>query len=207
MSDRRKFVKLSLLSSAALLAGGRLPAQEKTDDYDVKYNTVRNKPVVVSTWDFGKAANAAAWRALQQDSRAVDAVEAGVRVPEADPKNQSVGYGGRPDRDGRVTLDACIMDEYSRCGSVASLEFIKHPISVARMVMDKTPHVMLVGDGALQFALENGFRKENLLTLKSEREWKAWLAKGDYMPLKNIENMMPGGEYNHDTIGMVAMDK
>jgi N4-(beta-N-acetylglucosaminyl)-L-asparaginase len=142
----------------------------------------------------------------------LDAVEAGVKVPEADPNNQSVGFGGRPDRDGRVTLDACIMDEKYNCGSVMCLENIVHAISVARLVMELTPHVVLVGDGALQFALKNGFVKENLLTPKSEREWKQWLIRSKYEPQMNIENaasqkdIMPGGKENHDTIGMVAMD-
>jgi N4-(beta-N-acetylglucosaminyl)-L-asparaginase len=125
-------------------------------------------------------------------------VEAGVMVVEADPEERSVGYGGRPDRDGRVTLDACIMDENLNIGSVACLEHIMHPISVARRVMEKTPHVMLVGDGALQFALEQGFPKIKLLTPESEAEWKEWLKKSEYKPKVNIEN--------HDTIGMIALD-
>lgn len=128
----------------------------------------------------------------------MDAVEAGVKVPEGDLTERSVGYGGRPDRDGRVTLDACIMDEFSNIGSVACLEHIKHPISVARAVMEKTPHVMLVGDGALQFSLSQGFKKENLLVEASEKEWKEWLKKSEYKPVINIEN--------HDTIGMIALD-
>ena len=156
------------------------------------------KPIVVSTWNFGIGANAEAWKTLSTGGKALDAVEAGVQIPEGDPKESSVGLGGRPDRDGRVTLDACIMDELSRCGSVACLEHIVHPISVARKVMEKTPHVMLVGDGALQFALANGFKKENLLTADSEKAWKEWLKKSEYKPVANIEN--------HDTIGMVAMD-
>ena len=156
------------------------------------------KPIVVSTWNFGIAANAEAWKTLSTGGKALDAVEAGVQIPEGDPKESSVGLGGLPDRDGRVTLDACIMDELSRCGSVACLEHIVHPISVARKVMEKTPHVMLVGDGALQFALANGFKKENLLTADSEKAWKEWLKKSEYKPVANIEN--------HDTIGMVAMD-
>lgn len=205
MPDRRKFVKLSLLSSAAIFGANTLSAQQKRPE-EKKYKTTKGKPVVISTWDFGKAANVEAWKVLQKDGRAVDAVEAGVRVPEADPNNQSVGYGGRPDRDGHVTLDACIMDENYRCGSVACLEHIMHPISVARLVMEKTPHVMLVGDGALQFALANGFKKENLLTEKSKKEWKEWLKKEKYEPQKNIENALPGGQRNHDTIGMIAID-
>lgn len=205
MTDRRKFVKLSLLSSAAVLTGKSLFGRAMPAE-GFKATTVTDEPVVISTWDFGKKANVAAWEVLSKGGRALDAVEAGVKVPEADPSNQSVGLGGRPDRDGRVTLDACIMDEHYGCGSVACLEHIVHPISVARMVMEKTPHVMLVGDGALQFALANGFKKENLLTPKSENEWKAWLKNNNYKPVQNIENVLPGGEKNHDTIGMVAMD-
>jgi N4-(beta-N-acetylglucosaminyl)-L-asparaginase len=173
-----------------------------------------NYPVVVSTWDFGKAANAAAWEILSRSGRALDAVEAGVRIPEADETNQSVGYGGLPDRDGRVTLDACIMDEKYNCGSVMCLEHIKHPISVARLVMEKTPHIILTGEGALRFALANGFKKENLLTPAAEKAWREWLKTSEYKPVANIENQlyqpgkdpMPGGKDNHDTIGMLALD-
>lgn len=157
-----------------------------------------SRPLVVSTWDFGKEANVEAWKVLSNKGRALDAVEQGVWVPEADPKNTTVGYGGAPDRDGHVTLDACIMDEFANCGSVAGLEHIVHPVSVARKVMEKTPHVMLIGDGALQFALANGFKKENLLTPESEKAWKEWLKKAEYKPVANIEN--------HDTIGMLALD-
>lgn len=211
MLDRRKFIKCSALS-ASLLAidqsgvAAVLPSPKAT---------ASTKPMVISTWDFGIAANHDAWKVLAAGGRALDAVEKGVQVPEADPNNQSVGYGGMPDRDGKVTLDACIMDEQGNCGSVAALEHIVHPISVARMVMEKTPHVMLVGDGALQFALENGFEKTNLLTPSSEKAWKEWLKTAKYEPVMNIENklydkaapkMLPGNQYNHDTIGMLALD-
>ncbi|RPE12349.1 twin-arginine translocation signal domain-containing protein [Chitinophaga lutea] len=216
MNSRRNFLKTAALGAAALSIDG-IPAaaQSKTK------GKVR-KPIVVSTWDFGVAANKAAWEVLKKGGRALDAVENGVHVPESDPSNQTVGYGGFPDRDGRVTLDACIMDELGNCGSVAALEHIVHPISVARKVMEKTPHVMLVGDGALQFALENGFKKENLLTPESEKAWKEWLKKAEYKPVINIENKsyqgdgkgttafnplrLPGNQYNHDTIGMIALD-
>lgn len=156
------------------------------------------KPLVISTWNFGVGANAEAWKILSANGRALDAVEKGVQVPEADPNESSVGLGGLPDRDGRVTLDACIMDEFANCGAVACLEYIVHPISVARKVMELTPHVMLVGEGALQFALANGFTKENLLTPSSEKAWREWLKKAEYKPIVNIEN--------HDTIGMLALD-
>src|SRR5690606_31179063 len=145
---------------------------------------------------------------LSKNGNALDAVEQGVKVAEADPLNFTVGYGGLPDRDGKVTLDACIMDAKGNCGSVAFLEHIKHPVSVARMVMERTPHVMLVGEGALQFALQNGFSKTNLLIPSSEKAWKKWLKESRYEPIVNIENQiaaperLPGNQFNHDTIGM-----
>lgn len=197
-TNRKTFLKNAVVAGAGLLAGDNLLKAEPTKKK--KPNSERvNKPIVLSTWDFGLEANVAAWEVLLQKGRALDAVEAGVKVPEADPTERSVGYGGRPDRDGRVTLDACIMDEHSNIGSVACLEHIKHPISVARAVMEKTPHVMLVGDGALSFALSQGFVKENLLVPESEKEWKEWLIKSEYKPEANIEN--------HDTIGMIALDE
>lgn len=156
------------------------------------------KPVVISTWDHGLAANKVSWELLKQGGTAIDAVQQGVMVVEADPNVRSVGYGGRPDRDGHVTLDACIMNEKSECGSVAFLQHIVNPIAVARKVMDKTPHVMLVGNGALQFALENGFEKKDLLTTDSKRDWQQWKKEANYQPVINIEN--------HDTISSLALD-
>ncbi len=174
------------------------------------------KPCVISTWDFGIAANQAAWAVLSRGGRALDAVEAGARIPEQDLKNHSVGRAGYPDRDGHVSLDACIMDEQGNCGSVAALEHIAHPISVARRVMEKTPHVMLVGAGALQFAIEQGFPREELLTDESRAAWEAWKVEAKYAPKANSENIdyrqtsgqlgTPGGANNHDTIGMLALD-
>jgi N4-(beta-N-acetylglucosaminyl)-L-asparaginase len=187
MSSRRKFLKVSALGTS-LLASGKLSAQP----FEV------NKPIVLSTWNFGLAANEQAWKILSANGRALDAVEAGARVPEGDPMETSVGLGGLPDRDGHVTLDACIMDENGNCGSVAFLEDIVHPISVARAVMEKTPHVMLVGEGALKFALANGFKKEKLLTPNSEKAWKEWMKTSKYKPIINVEN--------HDTIGIIALD-
>lgn len=191
-SNRRDFLKKSAIASLAVA----LPtvSLKATESPSGKVN----KPIVLSTWDFGLQANEAAWKVLSSGGKALDAVEIGVRVVENDPKERSVGFGGRPDRDGRVTLDACIMDENYNIGSVAFLEHIKNPISVARAVMEKTPHVMLVGEGALTFALSQGFKKENLLTPESEKEWKEWLKKSEYLPPVNIEN--------HDTIGMIALD-
>ncbi len=194
MANRRDFIKTTAVASIGLALQS---FSSKNEEQIISTGKV-NKPIVISTWNFGIKANGAAWEILKNNGRALDAVEAGVKIPEADPNERSVGYGGRPDRDGRVTLDACIMDEFSNIGSVACLEFIKHPISVARAVMEKTPHVMLVGDGALQFALSEGFIKENLLVEASEKEWKEWLKTSQYKPIANIEN--------HDTIGMIALD-
>jgi N4-(beta-N-acetylglucosaminyl)-L-asparaginase len=196
MANRREFLKTTALASAAIaLQSFHQNSKEEENRFDDK---PIKKPIVLATWQFGMQANEAAWDILKKNGRALDAVEAGVKIPEGDPSERSVGYGGRPDREGRVTLDACIMDEFSNIGSVACLEHIKHPISVARAVMEKTPHVMLVGEGALQFALQQGFKKENLLVEESEKEWKEWLKTNEYSPKANIEN--------HDTIGMIAMD-
>ncbi|MCJ8209922.1 N(4)-(beta-N-acetylglucosaminyl)-L-asparaginase [Mucilaginibacter sp. RS28] len=206
MLNRRKFLSYTTLAAGALSA----PRVFAKSSFNQKI--AGNKPIVISTWDFGVAANQAAWKVLSTGGRALDAVEAGARIPEADLKNHSVGVAGYPDRDGHVTLDACIMDEKGNCGGVAAMEYIDHPISVARLVMEKTPHVLLVGEGATQFAVENGFKKHQLLTPESEKAWKEWLKTANYKPEINIENKhftpanMPGGPNNHDTIGMLAID-
>ncbi|MBW6536334.1 MAG: N(4)-(beta-N-acetylglucosaminyl)-L-asparaginase [Mariniphaga sp.] len=162
-------------------------------------------PVVISTWRHGLPANEAAWEILSNGGYSLDAVESGVRVTEADPGVITVGYGGIPDAKGKVTLDACIMDEKGNAGSVAYLQGIKHPISVARLVMEKTPHVMLSGKGAQKFALDNGFKKEKLLTKKMRKRWKKWKKEEREFSTKiNIENQL---EENHDTISMLAIDK
>ncbi len=208
MADRRRFLKASLLGASAsmLTWGGRLVAAPAARARTA--STVR----VVSTWDFGIAANQAAWTILGKGGHALDAVEAGARVPESDLKNHSVGKGGYPDRDGHVTLDASIMDADGNCGAVAAIEHIDHPISVARRVMERTPHVLLVGQGALQFALEQGFKKDELLTPDAEKAWHEWRKTAKYQPAINSEvhdygsTGLPGGAHNHDTIGMLALD-
>lgn len=209
MSTRRKFIASSLFSSVAVLFNKKSWAAEET------YRITTGKPLVISTWDAGLEANKGAWNILSKGGRALDAVEAGVKVTEAS-LNCCVGLGANPDRDGFVTLDACIMDEFANCGSVAFLERIKHPISVARRVMEKTPHVMLVGSGAQQFAIAEGFPlEEQKLSEQAEKAYKEWLKKSEYKPVINIENKqhgpftpsyLNGGEFNHDTIGMIAMD-
>ena len=161
-------------------------------------------PVIISTWNHGLAANEAAMKTMEKGGSVLDAVEHGVWVPEADPNNRSVGLGGLPDRDGHVTLDACIMGPDGNAGSVACLENIVHPVSVARKVMEDTPHELLVGEGALQFAVEQGFKEENLLTPGAEKAWKEWLKKAKYDPVINWEN--EPNKY-HDTIGLLAVGK
>jgi N4-(beta-N-acetylglucosaminyl)-L-asparaginase len=166
------------------------------------------KPVILTTWDPNVPANKAATAVLERGGRALDAVEQGVRVTEADPKDTSVGYGGMPDREGKVTLDASIMDEFGNCGSVLALEHIMHPVSVARRVMEKTQHVMLAGDGALAFALKEGFKRENLLTSYAKSEWKNWLKEQSRKPEDRKKQLEPPhiDKSNHDTIGMLALD-
>ena len=160
--------------------------------------TVTGHPVVLSTWNEGEAANKGAWEVLGRGGNALDAVEAGVKITEAS-RNCCVGLGANPDRDGHVTLDASIMDHQWNCGAVAAIERIKHPISVARRVMEKTPHVLLVGAGAQQFAVAEGFPLEpDVLSPEAKHAYEEWMKKSEYKPVINIEN--------HDTIGMIAMD-
>lgn len=168
-------------------------------------------PVVVSTWPHGQPANEAAWSVLSEEGTALDAVVEGVGVTEADPDARTVGRGGYPDRTGVVTLDACVMAGGCRCGAVAALEDILHPTAVARAVMEETPHVMLVGEGARTFALAQGFEKTDLLTERSERDWREWMEgqSGESTdeatrPEPNVEKA--AGRGNHDTIGLLALD-
>ncbi|MCS6622803.1 N(4)-(beta-N-acetylglucosaminyl)-L-asparaginase [Roseibacterium beibuensis] len=166
--------------------------------------------VMVSTWDFGAAANAAGLAIRATGGSALDMVEAGGRVAEADESNSSVGLGGLPDRDGRVTLDACVMTWAGDIGAVCALEDVVHAVSVARRVMEQTPHTMLVGVGARTFAVDQGFETRNLLTPRAEAAWRDWLKTADYAPRTNSENTdwrgMPGGAADHDTIGLLAID-
>lgn len=189
--SRRKFIQTTALGSLAVMTGCN--NEQQSIDSKPKH------PISISTWNHGILSNEKAMKILHEGGRALDAVEAGVKTAEADAEGLSVGIGGLPDRDGFVTLDACIMDENGNAGSVCFLENIIHPISVARKVMEETPHVMLSGEGALQFAISQGFKQENLLTKKAEKAWKKWLKKAKYEPIINIEN--------HDTISQIAIDK
>jgi len=195
---RRNFLKLLGLTGSGSLLSLTTSCQNSPTTENTTSTTTATKPIVISTWKHGMEANTSAWEILKTGGTALDAVEQGVRVVESDPKNTSVGIGGTPDRDGNVTLDACIMDHEFNCGAVACLKEIEHPISVARLVMEKTPHVMLVGKGAQEFALEQGFKRKNLLTEASKEAWLKWKETSNYTTPINIEN--------HDTISMLAID-
>ena len=197
---RRKFLKNSSTITAGLISAPILASCQETKLVEpiASNGSIGIKPIVICTWDFQNA-TAKAWEVLKDGGRSLDAVEQGVMIEEADVNNQTVGKGGRPDRNGNVTLDACIMDKDGNCGAVLCMQNIAHPISVARKVMEDTPHVMLAGKGAEDFAYEKGFEKVDLLTEKSKQEWLEWKKTSQYKPIINIEN--------HDTIGMLAIDK
>ncbi|MDQ2889062.1 MAG: isoaspartyl peptidase/L-asparaginase, partial [Gemmatimonadota bacterium] len=162
---------------------------------------------VVSTWDFGVGANAAAWPVLARGGSAIDAVEAGARWAEGDLCNSTVGHCGYPDRDGVLTLDSSIMRGDGGCGAVAALVDIEHPVSVARAVMERTPYVMIVGEGAQQFAVAQGFPRRPLLTDDARAAWRKWLATSKYQPATNAaRDRIPGDSHDHDTLGIVALD-
>uniref|UniRef100_UPI00404805E6 isoaspartyl peptidase/L-asparaginase family protein n=1 Tax=Algoriphagus sp. TaxID=1872435 RepID=UPI00404805E6 len=195
MSQRRKFIKQSLLGSALLIPG---LSTLKAEAYPIK-KIAGIKPIILSTWNHGVPANADAWAKLKETGSILDAVEAGVRNTELDLENLSVGLQGLPDREGITTLDASIMLGDGSCGSVAFVRQVKHPISLARAVMEKTPHVMLAGEGARQFAIAQGFpMEEEKLSPKAQEEYDKWKVTSQYKPIINVEN--------HDTIGMIGLD-
>ncbi len=196
-NKRRNFLKLGLIGAVV----GAIQPLKAGGLFTRSFETKIDGPLVVSTWNHGLAANAAAWEILSKGGKALDAVEKGVRVTEADVTNRSVGIGGMPDRDGHVTLDACIMDEESRCGAVGFLEGIDHPISVARAIMEKTQHVMLVGSGAKKFALEQGFGQIKTPIPPVKEEYKKWKKENQDLFKKPEIN-----HENHDTIGLLALD-
>ncbi len=196
---RRKFLKNSSLTTVGIVSASALTSckTENQTKETVAPPTKPIMPIVVCTWNFHHATSKA-WEVLSNGGNALDAVEQGVRVEEADETNETVGKGGRPDRDGNVTLDACIMDKDGNCGSVVYLQNIVHPVSVARKVMEETPHILLAGKGAEKFAYEQGFEKEDLLTESTRQQYQEWLKTSKYETTINIEN--------HDTIGMLAID-
>lgn len=196
---RRTFFKLGLMGAAVAVTNPLKAASLIAKESEPKKS---NFPIVVSTWEHGLAANQGAWDVLKNGGKSIDAVEQGVKITESDLTNRSVGIGGRPDREGHVTLDACIMDEKSRCGAVAYLEGIAHPISVARAIMEKTQHVMLVGQGAKQFAEDLQMEKIKTPIKEVKADYKQWKKEN-----KDIFRKPEINHENHDTIGMLAIDK
>ncbi|EOZ95200.1 L-asparaginase [Indibacter alkaliphilus LW1] len=196
MSNRRSFLKTSLLGTSLMLPSGILKAGEA---FTFSKKSQSQKPLILSTWEHGMPANDRAWEVLVQSGNLVDAVEEGVKVTELDMDNLSVGLQGLPDREGIPTLDASIMKGDGSCGTVAFVRQVRHPISLARRVMEETPHVMLAGEGARQFAIAQGFpMEEETLSPKAEEMYKEWKVESKYKPIINIEN--------HDTIGMIGID-
>ncbi len=186
--NRRQFIQTTALAAGSLALTGPISAVTKEKQMSA------DRPLFVSTWPFGKDANDRSLEVFEGGGSILDAVEMGIHVPEADASNASVGLGGIPNAEGVVQLDACIMDgEGQRAGSVAGIEDILHPISVARRVMDDTKHVMLVGEGARQFALSQGFEEVNLLTEDQRQKWEKW--KKDQHKADN-----------HDTIALLGVD-
>jgi N4-(beta-N-acetylglucosaminyl)-L-asparaginase len=201
MTDRRKFIKASAATGLGVGLGAftRFFSQTEVTPLANDPRDIFTEGLVLSTWDAGIPANEAAWKAMMEGGNALDMAEKGVNDTEANLSNLTVGLGGFPDRDGHTTLDACIMDSNGNAGSVMFLEHIKHPASVARRVMEKTPHVILVGEGAYQFAISEGFKHDNYVSEESQKAWKEWLKTSQYKPIINIEN--------HDTIGLISMDR
>lgn len=198
---RRTFIQNASLSSLGIVAAASVigcKENEVEKDGATAENSEATIPVIIATWNVPDSTKKA-WEVIENGGSALDAIEQGCMVEEANAEGQSVGIGGLPDRDGNVTLDACIMNKEGNYGAVVYLQNIKHPISVARKVMENTPHVILAGKGAEQFAYAEGFQKENLLTKASKKAWEEWKKTSEYKPIINIEN--------HDTIGMLAIDK
>ena len=190
--DRRLFFN-------SLLIGVGAASIVKEQAYaNKKNNSILKAPISICTWDF-KEANFQAGMALESGKDALSSAIIGANVEEENPKNSTVGYGGAPNREGVVTLDAAVMDHHGNCGSVLGVEKVVNVSSLARDVMEKTPHVILSGKGAQNFALRNGYKLKSLLTDDSKKKWVDWKKKSVYSPKTNVDN--------HDTIGILCLDK
>jgi len=203
---RRTFIQNATIGGigvsigAAALGCAEVASDNKSESTSEEKKPMTNKtssPIAICTWHFAQA-NDAAGKALDQGDAALDAVIKGVAVEEENLTNTTVGKGGAPDREGNVTLDACVMNPEGDCGAVLCVENITNVAALARKVMEDTPHVILAGEGAEEFGYAQGFKKDNLLTDSSKKTWEEWLTTSEYKPLINIEN--------HDTIGMLAID-
>ena len=197
---RRKFLRGTALSGAAIASGvSLLGCKEEVSDkaVAVTHEAQAVTPIAICTWN-SKDANARAGQLIAEGKPALDAIIEGVAVEESNLENTTVGKGATPDREGTVTLDACVMSPQGDCGAVLAVENIVHVAALARKVMEDTPHVILAGKGAEEFGYAMGFPKENLLTDVAKEKWEVWKTSSEYKPIINIEN--------HDTIGMLAID-
>jgi len=201
---RRNFIRNASLTGVGITVGASIMGCKEENNAKASEAETRSTadfsqyPMAICTWGFHKA-NAKAGAELSKDKSALDAVISGVAIEEENIKNTTVGKGGAPDREGNVTLDACVMNPEGDCGAVVCVENITNVAALAKKVMEETPHVMLAGQGAEEFAYSQGFKKENLLTESSKKAWEEWKKESKYKPIINIEN--------HDTIGMLAIDK
>lgn len=190
---RRSFIQKAALASAVQAFYPKTSFQKKPD-----LNHITNDSIAICTWNF-RDANAAAAKALEEGKEALSAAILAAQVEEENPNNTTVGYGGTPDRDGQVTLDACVMDHHGNCGAVLAVENVVHVAALARDVMEKTPHVMLSGKGAERFAQKQNYPSTSLLTPEAKKAWNSWKKERQYRPKINIEN--------HDTIGVLCRDQ
>lgn len=196
---RRRF----LASAATALVGGRLINRATGASMLPLADLSAGAPLLISTWPFGKPANEKALAVLQGGGSGLDAVEQGIHVVESDPNNPSVGLAGIPNSAGIVQLDSCIMSGPGhRAGSVAAVSGYRHPISIARAVMEQTKHVMLVGAGAESFAAEHGFERGPKVSDKQRNEWKNWKAK---QQRANDADSKKRPAKNHDTIALLLL--
>src|SRR5437899_2758675 len=183
-------------------------------------------PIILSTWSFGQIANAAGWPVLERGGKSIDAVEQACTAVESDPEVDSVGIGGTPDADGKITLDGSIMLSPQKSAGVACVRYYAHPVSIARKVMEKTSHKLLVGEGAEKFAAACGFKKEKLLTDEAREWWKKWKADPEKHNFHRSSANRPNRQEaqlrrlgaasaaehkrnklkSHDTVGVLAID-
>ncbi|MEK9612780.1 MAG: N(4)-(beta-N-acetylglucosaminyl)-L-asparaginase [Flavobacteriaceae bacterium] len=193
---RKTFLTKTTLGLTTVLISPDVFGSKKQKPIPLK--SLKVTPYSLSTWDV-RLASIRAGKALENGANALDAAVQGVAIEEANTLNTTVGKGGTPDRDGNVTLDACVMDHKGDCGAVLAVQNITHVAALAKDVMEKTPHVILAGEGARKFALDQGYQYEDLLTPKGKKDWEKWLENGNYQPEINVEN--------HDTIGMLCCDQ
>ena len=205
MIDRRKFIKTMSMLGLSIPAMARSVSKKSENSSLVKHNPI----IVCSRGEkWGKKVLKPGWSILKKNGSLLDAVEQSANITELDPEDGSVGFGGLPNENGVVQLDASIMyGPTHNCGSVAAIEGIKTPSSVARLVMERTDHIHIVGKGAQDFARVHGFKVENLLTERSRKSWLRWKEN-----LSDKDDWFPPADGNYDsdrstgTINVLAID-